>query len=241
MNCKNCTSKIHGNYCAHCGNAAKLKRIDGHFILHEIEHVLHFEKGLFFTIRELLLRPGKCVKEYVTENRSRLVKPIIFIIVTSLIYTLVAHFFHIEKGMIKISDDKAASAIAISNWVHTHYGYANILMGFFIACWLRIFFRKHDVNFFEISILLSFVMGMGMLFLAIAVVLNGITGLHLTSIFGVIIFVYLSWSIGQFFDPSKRINFIKAGAAYILGFVTFNGSTLLLGFGYDAFMKYSQP
>jgi hypothetical protein len=239
MNCKNCTSKIYANYCAHCGNAAKLKRIDGHFILHEIEHVLHFEKGLFFTIKELLLRPGKCVKEYISENRSRLVKPIIFIIVTSLIYTLVEHFFNIEKGYFKISDDKALTVDAISKWVHTHYGYANIIMGFFIACWLKIFFRKHDVNFFEISILLSFVMGIGMLFFAVAAFLSGITGVNLMPVFSFISLVYLSWAIGQFFDPKKPTNFIKAGAAYLLGFATFGASTWLLGFGYDAIMKYS--
>lgn len=237
MNCKNCTSKIHGNYCAQCGNASQLKRIDGHFILHEIEHVLHFEKGLFFTIRELLLRPGKCVREYISENRSRLVKPIIFIIVTSLIYTLAEHFFHIEKGYFKISDSTSPTFDAISNWVHSHYGYANIIMGFFIACWLRIFFRKHDVNFFEISILLSFVMGIGMLFLALAAVLNGVTGLKLMPVFSLITLIYLSWSIGQFFDPRKLASLLKAGAAYALGFATFSASTWVLGLGYDAMMR----
>lgn len=237
MNCKNCIGKIHGNYCAHCGHAAQLKRIDGHFILHEIEHVLHFEKGLFFTIRELLLRPGKCVREYVSENRSRLVKPIIFIIVTSLIYTLAEHFFHIEKGYFKISDAKSLTFDAISNWVHNHYGYANIIMGFFIACWLRIFFRKQDVNFFEISILLAFVMGIGMLFLAVAALLSGVTGFNLMPAFSFISFIYLSWSIGQFFEQKKLASYLKAGVAYILGFATFSLSTWVLGFGYDALMR----
>ncbi len=237
MNCKNCTSKIHGNYCAQCGHAVKLKRVDGHFILHEIEHVLHLEKGFFFTIRELLLRPGKCVREYVNENRSRLVKPIIFIIVSSLIYTLVAHYFHIEKGNLAASDSKTITAVAISNWVHTHYGYANIIMGLFIGCWLKIFFRKHDVNFFEILILLSFVMGIGMLFLALGLCINGITGFNLNQAYGLIIFLYLAWAIGQFFDPKKVFSYLKAGTAYVLGFITFNGGAWLLGLGYDSFIR----
>lgn len=237
MNCKNCVSKIHGNYCAQCGHAAKLKRIDGQFVLREIEHVLHFEKGLFFTIRELLIRPGKSVREYISENRSRLVKPIIFIIVTSLIYTLMEHFFHIEKGYFNMSDDKAAAVKVISNWVHDHYGYANIIMGFFIACWLKIFFRKQDVNIFEIAILLSFVMGMGMLFLAIAAFLKGVTGLNLMAAASFITFAYLSWAIGQFFDRNKFTNYLKAGAAYALGFATFSASTWIVGAGYDAMMR----
>lgn len=237
MNCKNCKSKIQGNYCAQCGNARQLKRIDGHFILHEIEHVLHFEKGLFFTIKELLLRPGKCVREYISENRSRLVKPIIFIIVTSLIYTLAEHFFHIEKGYFRISADTTPTYDAISRWVHGHYGYANIIMGFFIACWLRIFFRKHDVNFFEISILLAFVMGIGMLFFALAAVLNGVTGFNVMPALSGVTFIYLSWAIGQFFDQGKLASFLKSGVAYVLGFISFSASTWVLGYGYDAFMR----
>jgi len=237
MNCKNCTSKIHGNYCAQCGNAVQLKRIDGHFILHEIEHVLHFEKGLFFTIKELLLRPGKCVREYISENRSRLVKPIIFIIVTSLIYTMAEHLFHIEKAYFKVSGSTTPAYDAISHWVQSHYGYANIIMGFFIACWLRIFFRKNDVNFFEISILLCFVMGMGMLFLALAATLNGVARFNLMQIFSLLTLFYLSWAIGQFYNPRKLTSFLKAGVAYLLGFATFNASTWVLGFGYDAIMR----
>jgi hypothetical protein len=238
MNCKNCTHKIHGNFCSHCGHAVKLKRIDSHFIVHEIEHVLHFEKGFLFTMRELLFRPGMAVKEYVSENRSRLVKPIIFIIVTSLIYTLIAHLFHIEKNILNISTSETSTEMAISNWVHSHYGYANIIMGLFIACWLRLFFRKHDVNFFEILILLCFVMGIGMLFFALSVFMSGLTGKNLNTIFGIIIFIYLAWAIGQFFDHKKTFSYIKAGSAYILGFSTFSMSAWLLGVGYDAFVKH---
>lgn len=237
MNCKNCVSKIHGNYCAQCGQPAKLKRIDGQFILHEIEHVLHFEKGLFFTIRELLIRPGRSVRGYIAENRSRLMKPIIFIIVTSLIYSLMEHFFQIEKGYFNMSDDKATSIKLISDWVHNHYGYANIIMGFFIACWLKIFFWKYDVNIFEIAILLAFVMGMGMLFLAIAAFLKGVTALNLMPIASVFTFVYLSWSIGQFFERDKFASYLKASAAYILGFTTFSACAWIAGAGYDAIMR----
>ncbi|RZJ27416.1 MAG: DUF3667 domain-containing protein, partial [Flavobacterium sp.] len=73
--CKNCTALVAENYCPKCGEPATLKRIDGHYIIHEIEHVLHFEKGILLTIRELLIRPGQNVREFISENRGRLVKP----------------------------------------------------------------------------------------------------------------------------------------------------------------------
>jgi len=106
-NCKNCDNVITGNFCSNCGQPVKLERIDRHYIVHEINHVLHFEKGIFYTIKELLIRPGQNVREFISENRSRLVKPIIFIIVTSLIYSIIVHFFHVEDGYINMSDSEA--------------------------------------------------------------------------------------------------------------------------------------
>jgi hypothetical protein len=70
MNCKNCNTEINQNYCPQCGQPAKLHRIDGHYILHEIEHILHFERGILFTVRELLLRPGKSVKEFISDKKD---------------------------------------------------------------------------------------------------------------------------------------------------------------------------
>jgi len=86
MNCKNCNSKVDAEYCSKCGHPTVLKRIDGKYVIHEIEHLLHFERGILYTIKELLIKPGKNIRNYLSENRSRLVKPIIFFIVTSLIY-----------------------------------------------------------------------------------------------------------------------------------------------------------
>jgi hypothetical protein len=84
MNCKSCTTEVHSKFCPNCGQPTSLKRIDRHYIIHEIEHVLHLERGILYTIRELITNPGQNIRNYLAENRSRLVKPIIFIIITSL-------------------------------------------------------------------------------------------------------------------------------------------------------------
>jgi len=38
--CKNCNEPINGNYCSNCGQPAKLKRIDGRYIVYEIRDTL---------------------------------------------------------------------------------------------------------------------------------------------------------------------------------------------------------
>ncbi|MFN8353146.1 MAG: DUF3667 domain-containing protein [Spirosomataceae bacterium] len=229
MTCKNCNTEVTQHYCPNCGQPAKLKRIDGYYIVHEIEHVLHFEKGILYTIRELLTKPGQNVRDYISENRSRLVKPIIFIIVTSLIYSVASHLFHIEDHYVSYTQSKQTTTVFLFGWIQAHYGYSNIMMGVFIAFWAKVFFKKYEYNFFEILILLCFVMGMAMLFLAVFAVIQGITHIDLMQIASMIGLVYCTWAIGQFFDKRKIVNYVKALGAYLLGMLTFFLLVILLG------------
>jgi len=66
-----------------------MTRIDGKYLLQEIYSVLSFEKGFLLTIRELAINPGKSIKDFLNEDRNRLVKPVVFLILTSLIYTII--------------------------------------------------------------------------------------------------------------------------------------------------------
>jgi len=234
LNCRNCNTTVDTKFCGHCGQAVQLKRVDRHYVIHEIEHVLHFEKGILYTVKELLIRPGKNIKEFITDNRSRLVKPVIFIIVTSLIYTVINHFFHLEEQYINYQGNESSATTSIFKWIQGHYGYANMIMGVFISLWLKLFFRKHDYNFFEILILLCFVMGTGMLILAIFALIQGVTKIDLFSVSGISSIVYCIWAIGNFFDKRKVSSYLRGLAAYLLGIITFLIATVLLGFLIDA-------
>ncbi|OXB23100.1 hypothetical protein B0A80_13020 [Flavobacterium tructae] len=238
MNCLNCNTEVNSNFCPDCGQPKVLKRINGHYIVHEIEHVLHFERGIFYTIKELITSPGQNIRNYLTENRSRLVKPIIFIIVSSLIYSISNHFFHFQDGYINYLDSQKTSTSTISKWVQMNLGYSNIMMGIFIALWTKLFFRKRDYNIFEILILLCFVMGIGMLIYAIFGVVYGLTHLNIMQFAGIAAFMYSTWAIGQFYDRGKVSSYVKAFLAYIFGMMTFSLAILLVGTLIDLVIKH---
>lgn len=238
MNCKNCNSEVNSKYCPNCGQPIELKRIDGHYIKHEIVHVLHLEKGFFYTIKELMIRPGKSVREFISENRNRLVKPIIFIIVASLIYSLSLSFFHFEDAIVSYSENNLSTKVKIYQWIQGHYGYANIMMGIFIALWIKLFFRKQPFNIYEILILLCFVMGMGMLILAVFGMIEGLTHLKVLKFGSVLLLFYIPWAIGQFYDKRKIFNYIKALFAYLLGLITFTLVVTVIGRITDLILKH---
>lgn len=228
-NCKNCGTDIISNFCPNCGQPAVLKRIDAHYIVHEIEHVLHFERGILYTIRELVTTPGKNVRNYLSENRSRLVKPVIFIIVTSLIYSIVSHYFHVEDKYVSYYESLHSTTGAMYLWIQNHYGYANIMMGIFIAFWTKIFFKKYGFNLFEIIILLCFTLGMSMLIYTFFAILEGATHKNVTVLSSIVGMLYCVWSMGQFFDPHKTVGYLKALSAYILGCITFTIAVFTIG------------
>jgi hypothetical protein len=239
-NCKNCNEPIDGKYCSNCGQAIHLKRIDGHYILHEIEHIFHFERGILYTIKALLLRPGQTVREFITDNRNRLVKPIIFIIISSLIYTLVNNFFGNKNELIKFTgggEEEKSAVIILVKWVQQHYGYANLLWGLFVALWAKILFKKYHYNYFEIIILLCFVQGMFMLITALLISIIHITHIGPFSQGALIPIGYITWAIGQFFDGKKLLNYVKAFLSFVLGFGTFVLLLLSTGILIDMIIK----
>jgi hypothetical protein len=233
MTCNKCNSDVKQNYCPNCGTPVELKRINGQYILKEIGSVLNFDKGILYTIRELLFRPGKNIQTFIIKDRNRLVKPIIFIIITSLIYMIAQQFLHFEDGYVNAGGFEESAITKIFGWIQSNYGYANILMAIFIAGWIKIFFRKYDYNFFEILILLCFAMGIGMLIYTVFGIIESTTKIRVLHIGGIIGLIYATWAIGQFFDKNKKVNYLKGFLSYLLGMITFFLGAIILGMGID--------
>jgi len=242
-NCKNCNHQIAEKYCPNCGQSASLKRIDGHYIIHEIQHLLHFEKGIFFTAKQLFLKPGIAIREYIDDNRNRLMKPVPFLILTSLLFTFAGHFFDPKKfygnqdeteklfGKSHISD--------IMFWIQGHFGYANIIEAVFIALAVRVIFRKHHYNWYEITTLMCFIIGQSMLYFTVESLFIPIMSRQIfMTILSIIAFVYPTWVIGQFYGKSKVSSYVKAFFAFILGYLFFYVTIILTGLIIDLLTKH---
>ena len=237
--CIKCDSELIGNFCHNCGHPIELKRINGRYILKEISTVLNFDKGILYTIRELTLRPGKSVQVFINNERNRLVKPIIFLIITSLIYTIVQRIFHFEDGYINYNDvgDNGTVTNQIFSWIANNYGYANILMAIFISFWIKIFNRKQSYNYFEYFVLLCFIMGMGMLIFTVFGVVDVVFDVKLMQ-FGVwIAFFYCAWAIGQFIGKKKFGSYLLAFLSYILGMLSFFIVSIVAGILIDILLN----
>jgi len=221
--CKNCNTPIDGNFCSNCGKPASLKRIDGGYIFREIANFFYAEKGWLYTTRRLFATPGESVRQYLTEERSRFIKPITFLIITSLIYTLIVHFFHFDaetfQAQISVDSDPEMQnmGLRITNWIIDNNGYAHIIIGFLMAFWLKLFFKKSGYNLFEFFVLICFLTGITSLLSSVIFIIQGVTNLNLIYIEILITTTYNIWAIAHFFDKKKTGNYIKAFLTYLMG------------------------
>ena len=127
--------------------------------------------------------------------------------------------------------EEKSAVISIFKWISNNYGYTNILMAFLIAFWMKIFFKKYNYNFFELLILLFFLMGIGMLAFAFFGIISNIININILDNGGaIIVFLYISWGIGQFFDKRKITNYLKGLLSYVLGMISFTLIALIIGF-----------
>lgn len=230
----NITTKV--NFQNQYDKPNNLKRIDRKYILSELVSVLNFNKGIFYTIKELSIRPGKSIKHFIQKDRNKFVKPISFVILCSIIYTIAQQHL-INKGFINefgrgYTDSFGLKNLVLINtfdWTKKNYGYTNILISIFIAFWVKLFFKKLDYNFYEILTFLLYVLGISTLIYSSFIVLEIITDLSLSFWGGIVGFIYSSWAIGQIDNKRKFINYFKGSTANLLGIITFYFIIVIFG------------
>lgn len=201
-----------------------LKRIDQSYALNECLKLLNFEKEFLYTCKGLLIQPGKIINEYIHVDRSKITNPITFLLLSSVIYTVISHFFKTDIIYAEFFKNKYGNSTysEIYLWTQENLGYANLIMIFPLTLWIKVIFRKYHYNIYEIMVLLALIMGFGTLLFSVESIVDFFFPQYFllnNNIMAVISFVYLSWAIADFFGRSVK-NFLKGLIAYILGFFT---------------------
>lgn len=93
--CLNCDEPVSKNFCPNCGQKADTHKITvKHFIFHDILHgVWHFERGILFTLKESLIRPGQAALDYIKGKRIRYYNVFYLSLLTIALNVLLLHIY----------------------------------------------------------------------------------------------------------------------------------------------------
>ena len=91
--CLNCGARLHGQYCAVCGQRARSRLISlWELVTDAFGDLFEIDSRLWKTLTPLLVRPGRLTLDYLQGRRARYMPPFRMYLVFSLLFFLVAFF-----------------------------------------------------------------------------------------------------------------------------------------------------
>jgi len=225
--CKNCNNTVKENFCSNCGQSAKTGRIDLHYLWHELQHSLfHVDKGIFYTLKELTLRPGITIEGYLSGKRVNHFKPLAFVIILGTIYGFIAHFTNLfpEQSVIPDFGNSDMNSPEASEYsrkfveiVYSHYSLSMLILVPFLSLSSFLIFKKSGYNYWEHLIIYSYIVGMQVVIMIIFFFLYYFVRspwvLFASSIFT---YLYNIWVFVQLFGKKSKL---KTVAETIISFV----------------------
>jgi hypothetical protein len=147
--CKSCHQTGNGNFCARCGQTLLIKRISFKSLLHEVTHFFtHLDKGIRYTLKELVQHPGEMQRAYLEGNRINHQKPFSMYFVCATALGLILYWINI----VLITYYQAGSA-GEETFFH-HYTFTFLLLAIPLSAVITyLFFYSSGYNFAEIGVL----------------------------------------------------------------------------------------
>jgi hypothetical protein len=231
MNCKNCGHRVEGNFCSHCGQKSNISRINFPNFINEVsESFFQIDKGFFYTLRELSVRPGKSINEFLNGKRKSHFKPVAYLLTLSTVYFLTTQITNQNTLIVDVTtgwmkgvtlQDSDVELPEVATWVLKNYAYLTLLLlpVFSLASYLSFF--KFDKTYLEHLIVNSYTTGHQAIFYSLFVVGETVIDGDVMEILSILVAVlYTFWVFWQLFSEGNRMmNILRSIMTYILYFI----------------------
>jgi hypothetical protein len=232
--CKNCNAEFDGKFCPYCGQKAKTGRITISQVAKDLQNqVVHVEQGFLYTLRELILRPGIMLRDFIAGKRVKHIKPVKFLVWATAISFLIVkllgfqeHIINQIKAQQQIQDNSPVMSLLqkIGDWVNAHPSVIMLFTVPFIGLASWLLFRKRAYNYAEHFTAAAYLMGMINLFsIVVTIVLSFFKHLPiqqltiLSSIQWLFNLTYFGWTYGQWMGGDRPAWTRFKGAMVVIG------------------------
>ncbi|MCC2546736.1 DUF3667 domain-containing protein [Hymenobacter sp. BT175] len=208
--CLNCGQPLHDQFCARCGQAAATHRITlGHW-LHDIPHsIWHVDRGLPYTLKQMLRRPGATLRNYLAGQRAPYFRPLSYLLLITGLITLC--YVVLRLRPYNVADPAVPPALrAVQErflaFFSKYINWFAVLLLPLSAGVLRLFLRRARYNYAEYITIACFVTGTFHFFALLALpflyLLNGTRGGQ-QLMMGVLLvsFGYKTWAYASLLEP----------------------------------------
>ncbi|HEX5000959.1 MAG TPA: DUF3667 domain-containing protein [Bacteroidia bacterium] len=162
--CPNCGTAFEGHYCPICRQAAPNERITWSYLGHQAMHgFFHVDRGLIHTIRELAIRPGYAIREYLNGKRGYHFNPVLFLVLTSSLASLLFIVFNISLPNQLLTLDEVAQHN--STIAYKYFALVGIFLILLLSATDYVFYSRKKFLFTELITSNTFQMGQILVFI----------------------------------------------------------------------------
>jgi len=231
--CKNCHHIYHGKYCSECGQKAETNRFTIKHIIETTSHAFlnvffFFERGASLTFKELLISPGKFLRNYLSGKRINHITPIGYVLLVGTISTLL--YTYLGDEMMKnmpfgeeLTNDKnrVISTKDVVKYITEHQVLSTLIMIPLTSVVTYRVYKKIGYNYAEHLVVNAFLLSQQSMINSFFMPLLLISNTKLISVAMMIIsYTYLVWSYHQLFQITPFLKSIfKSILAVILGYL----------------------
>lgn len=241
--CPNCSAPLQepDRFCARCGQKTHQHRFNLPHIFHEFFHAFtHADRGVLMLIRDLALRPGQVLREYIVEfRRARYFNPFTFLLLVLgfvlFINSVVKPYTHrpsprslaVQNTAVTVEvqpngtdttqiSEASARQQRVSEWIEKRTNWMTFASIPITSLVFWLFYRRlHYAEHLVAQVVLA---GFYMLVGALLIPLVLVPSLYNVAIrSGPLIFHagYLTWAYGQFMGGNRFSGFLRAALASV--------------------------
>ena len=258
--CQNCDHDYVGQYCSQCSQRADTHPVNWHYIWHEIPHsVWHIDRGIAYTLRQLLTRPGHTIREFLEGKRVNHYRPLALLFLLGAIYLFVQHglgisFAKVSQEMFS-PETKDASARLLAfqkesgQFLERNQNLISIVMIPFYAFGYWLMFRRQGYNYPQMLVVQTFITNFHLLLSLGIVILFWALGGSVAA-YSVIMSLSLVGMIGYnavtyYQLLQRRVRLItvvfRSFIGFAIGYLSFMLLVALVTIGYIAFSVIKDP
>ncbi|MFZ1323142.1 MAG: DUF3667 domain-containing protein [Ignavibacteria bacterium] len=225
MECKNCGNEFEGKFCNQCGQ----KIVKGRFTIKDIienfmHSFTHLDSGILLLMKELFVKPGFVIKEYLNGKQKKYFNPFQFLILAIALATFLAIKFtlfgpNLNPDSIEGINSQQRFWMLYNNFIYRNFNlilFTNVPV---TALFTLLFFRKSGYNYAENLIFVTFLAGERMLIYILLTPLiyftrsNWYIGI---GIYYLLWSVYYGYAFVDFFGGNKILTVLKYFCVLVL-------------------------
>lgn len=180
--CLNCSAPVPNRFCGHCGqDAHHTHRLTMAHMLHEIPHsIWHVDKGIVYSIWNILTRPGTTIRSYLAGQRKYHFPPLSLLLLVTGIYAFISSALHID--LLPPRDPAVPEALWQAQksgveFIAKYMSWVYVGLVPVIAAFARLFLRRGGYNYAECLVIAAFITAvcnsLTLLFLPVSYIYSG--------------------------------------------------------------------